>query len=230
MIDIHSHVLPLVDDGSKSLDSSIQMIKTLIEIGVTDLFLTPHYMRLRNYLSTYDNNRLVFEKFKEEVKNTGLKINLFLGNEIYYTIEAIKYLKNQVVTTMGGSNKILIEFSMTEPEEDIAEAIHNVKSAGYVPIIAHPERYQYINSIDDFILMHQMGALIQVNAHSVVGKYGLTTQKLCFKLIKLGLVDFVASDIHEFRTNYLKEAYDIVFKKFGKDITDKIFSNHTILG
>lgn len=229
MVDIHSHVLPQVDDGSTSLNSSLQMIKTLIDMGVTDLFLTPHYMRLRNYLSTYENNQLVFANFKEEVKNAGLKINLFLGNEIYYTIDAIKYLKNNVVTTMGGSKKILVEFSMTEPEEDIADAIHNIKSAGYIPIIAHPERYQYITSLDDYALMHQMGALIQINAHSVVGKYGLNTQKLCFKLIKLGLVDFVASDIHEFRTNYLKEAYDIILKKFGKDITNRIFNNQSVL-
>lgn len=229
MIDIHSHVLPLVDDGSTTIEASLNMIKTLVDSGVTDVFFTPHYMRLRNYLSTYHNNLEVFESFKREVEKAGYQINLHLGNEIYYSVDAIKYLKENTVTTMGKSKKVLIEFSMSEAEEDIPDAIHNIKAAGFIPIIAHPERYQYITKIEDFELMHKMGALIQINAHSVAGKYGLSTQKLCFKLIKLGLVDFVASDIHEFRTNYLKVAYEIVLKKFGEKITEKIFSNRIIL-
>jgi len=229
MIDIHSHVLPLVDDGSTSIQASLKMIKEAIDIGVTDLFFTPHYMRLRNYLSTYENNLKVFESFKEEVKKAGMIINLHLGNEIYYTIDAIKYLKNKIVTSMGNTSLILVEFSMNEPEEDIVDAVHNLRAAGYLPIIAHPERYEYIKKIEDFQLIHQMGALIQINAHSLVGKYGPATQKLCLKLIKMGLVDFVASDIHEFRSNYLKDAYVIVKKKFGDIIADKIFNNKLIL-
>ena len=229
MIDIHSHVLPLVDDGSTTIQASLNMIKTLSDYGVTDIFLTPHYMRLRNYLSTYQNNLEVLQSFKREVEKAGYQINLHLGNEIFYSIDAIKYLKDKIVTTMGNSKKVLVEFSMTEAEEDISEAIYNLKAAGYIPIIAHPERYQYITEIDDFEIMHKMGALIQINAHSVAGKYGISTQKLCFKLIKLGLVDFVASDIHEFRTNYLKEAYDIVVKKFGENTAESIFCNRVIL-
>ena len=229
MIDVHSHVLPFVDDGSTSLQASLEMIKTAVDFGVTDLFLTPHFMRLRNYVSAYAENLKVFNQFKIEVKKAGYNINLHLGNEIYYTIDVMRFLKNGMIVPMGKSNKVLVEFSMSETEEDIADAIHNLKAAGYHPIIAHPERYTYLTKIDDFELIHKMGALIQLNAHSLVGKYGPTIQKLCLKLIKLGLADFIASDVHEFRTNYLKEAFYIVNRKFGEATANKLFSNTIIL-
>ena len=85
MIDIHTHILPYVDDGSSDMSLSIDLIKQEIEFGVTDVFLTPHYMKIRNYLSPYDENLQIFEELKEEVNKQGLKINLHLGNEIYVT-------------------------------------------------------------------------------------------------------------------------------------------------
>ncbi len=229
MIDIHSHVLPFVDDGSTTLKASLEMIKTEVEYGVTDLFLTPHFMKTRNYLSTYENNLKVFEDFKKEVQRAGYKINLHLGNEIYYTIDSMRFLKNKMIKSMGDSKFVLVEFSMSEAEEDIADAIHNLKAAGYIPIVAHPERYSYLTNIDDYELIKKMGAYIQLNAHSIVGKYGPSIQKLCMKLIRIGLVDFIASDVHEFRSNYLKEAFNIINKKFGETIANKLFNNTIIL-
>jgi protein-tyrosine phosphatase len=230
MIDIHSHVLPFVDDGSRTLEASLSMIKIACESGVTDLFLTPHYMKTRNYLSTYEDNLSVFLNFQRQVKIAGYDIRLHLGNEIYYTIDTMRQLQKKTVIPMGTSNKVLIEFSLSGQEEDIVEAIHNLKASGYVPIIAHPERYPYLKSVTDYGLMKKMGALIQLNAPSIVGKYGQTIQKMAMRLIKLDFVDFVGSDVHEFRANDLKAAYDTVRDKFGNGTADKLFSNHSLLG
>lgn len=229
MIDVHSHVLPFVDDGSKSLNASLEMIRTAIEFGVTDLFLTPHYMRLRNYVSTYEQNKRVLVEFEEELKKSNLSIRLHLGNEIYYTIDAIKQLREGLITTMGDSRFVLVEFSMDQPEEDLPDAISNLKAAGYLPIIAHPERYDYIRTQKDFELLKRMGAYTQINASSITGKYGTSVQKFVLKMIKQNLIDFVASDIHEFRKNDLSKAYELVTKKFGKSKADQIFHNTTIL-
>jgi protein-tyrosine phosphatase len=181
-------------------------------------------MKIRNYLSSQERNQSVFDLLKAEIKKKEIPIRLHLGNEIYYTINTVRDLKNKVVIPLGTSNKVLLEFSMSEEDEDIAEAIHNMNALGYQAIIAHPERYPYVKW-SDFDVMKKMHALIQVNATSITGKYGPEEQKLALKMIKNGLVDFVASDIHLFRPNHLKEAYDIVTKKFGKTIADSMFSN-----
>ncbi|MFA5036068.1 MAG: CpsB/CapC family capsule biosynthesis tyrosine phosphatase [Candidatus Izemoplasmatales bacterium] len=225
MIDIHTHVLPFVDDGSPNIEASLKMVETAALAGVTDLFLTPHYMRLRNYLSKYQQNKVIFDTFVTEVKKAGYPIRLHLGNEIYYTIATVKDLQNQIVVPLGDTNIVLLEFAMGEvEEEDIAEAIYNMKTIGYQAVIAHPERYDYVKYAD-YKTIHEMGGLIQINATAILGKYGFSVQKMVLRLIKEGLVDFVASDSHNFRSYGLKEAFTMIEKKFGIIVAHKIFAN-----
>ncbi|MDD3123517.1 MAG: hypothetical protein PHC62_08420 [Candidatus Izemoplasmatales bacterium] len=229
MIDIHTHILPFVDDGSKDLESSLNLVRESVSFGVTDLFLTPHYYKSRNYLSSYQENKKVFDMLVSEVDHLKIPVTLHLGNEIFYQFEAVEKLRQHVVSPLGNSKMVLIEFVTFEEEEDIVEAIHNMKALGFIPIIAHIERYSYIKNISDYEIIKKMGALIQINAGSVVGASGSQSKKLVWKLMKLGLVDFVASDIHTFRKNYLKDAYELVSKKFDKDYANHIFHNDIIL-
>lgn len=229
MIDIHTHILPYIDDGSKTMDASLSMLKKEEELGVTDIFLTPHYMKSRNYLSPAKDNLAVYEQLVEEAKNAGIHIRLHLGNEIYYRLESVSDLRNKTVLPLGNTKKVLLEFHPTQEDEDIAEAIHNMKALGYVPIIAHIERYEYLK-MTDYPLIRKMGALIQVNAGSLLGVLGDKAKKLALKLIKMNLVDFIASDIHDFRVNYMAEAYQMIEKKFSKDTADKLFHNTKIFG
>lgn len=228
MIDIHSHVLPFVDDGSPDVASSLDLLKEVSSIGVTDLFLTPHYMKIRNYLSEYEHNREIFEAFSQTAREAGIEVRLHLGNEIYYTISTVKDLKSRKVVPMGDSDKVLLEFSLSEEDEDIAEAIHNMKSIGYVPIIAHPERYPYLKWTD-FEIIRKMGALIQVNASSLVGRHGTEVEKTAFRLVKTGWADFVGSDIHVFRPNNMREALRLVEKKVGPERANRLFFNSILL-
>lgn len=229
MIDIHTHILPFIDDGSKTLEESIKLLEEEARIGVTDVFLTPHYIKHRNYLSTYQQNKVVFDQFLAEVQKRHISVNLHLGNEVYYHFDSVSHLRNQTVVPMGCSKFVLIEFSTSEEEEDIAEAIHNMKAIGLKPIIAHIERYPYLKNFHDYELIKKMGAYIQVNASSVTGSSGGQYKKLAFKLIKAGLVDFIASDIHTFRKNELLEAYQLVEKKFGNEVARHLFHNEIIL-
>jgi len=229
VIDIHTHILPFVDDGSEDLETSLKLLQEEVEIGVTDVFLTPHYMKSRNYLSTYEENKKVFDSFKSEVEKRDISIRMHLGNEIYYNFTSIEKLRNRTVVPLGQSKMVLIEFSTDEEEEDFGEAIHNITSLGFTPIIAHIERYQYVKNFNDYKIIKKMGALIQVNAASIVGARGSQLKKTALKLIKAGLVDFISSDIHAFRTNYMKEAYQFVIKKFGKAMAEQLFNNLMIL-
>jgi len=227
MIDVHAHVLPFVDDGSPDVESSLSMLREQAAQGVTDLFLTPHYYPVRGYWRTAAENRAVFDDFVKAAG--GIGVTLRLGNEIYYTIDSIRDLRQGKVIPLGTSTFVLVEFSMVKEEEDIAEAIHNLRAIGFKPIIAHPERYPYLDKITDFEIIKKMGGFIQLNASSLLGKYGTAVQKTCMQLLKLGFVDFVASDIHTFRKNDMKEAFDLVSKKLGADAALRVFANAAVL-
>ncbi|MFA5290319.1 MAG: CpsB/CapC family capsule biosynthesis tyrosine phosphatase [Candidatus Izemoplasmatales bacterium] len=229
MVDIHAHILPFVDDGSSSLEVSIELIREAMDCGVKNQFLTPHFMKTRNFLSVAEENQKVFQSFKETIKQRGWDINLYLGNEIYYSIDVLESLRKKHILPLGNSNKVLIEFSLSEMLEDMPEAVHNISSLGYVPVIAHVERYSYLNRLDDIKILRRMGAMIQVNASSIVGLSGKTQQAKAMKMIKLNDVDFVASDVHASRLNHMKQAYALVLKKFGRDMAEKIFNNQSVL-
>ncbi|MBN2696055.1 MAG: hypothetical protein JXR38_00780 [Bacilli bacterium] len=230
MIDIHTHILPFIDDGAKDMETSLRMIEESAAIGVTDLFLTPHFMKSRNYLSLASENQMIFEKLQAAVKAKKISIELHLGNEVFYTIDSIRDIREGLILPLGNSKLILIEFSLGDDHEAIDEAIHNMTSMGYTPVIAHPERYDYLEFKRDFSVIKKMGALIQVNASAVIGKAGHEQHKTVLKLIKKGYADFVASDIHASRQNYMREAYDFISHKFGKDKAERLCNNKMALG
>lgn len=225
MIDIHTHIIHCVDDGSKSLEDSIQIIVNEIEQGVTDIICTPHY-RLGMFETSGDQCKENFEILKSEVIKRKLPVNLYFGREVYYHQNALNtVLSSPVNYCINNTNIVLLEFSYTR-NPDIEEIIYQFKRRGFQVIIAHIERYQYLNDIDDIRELKKMGALIQINASTIAGKHTLKEKHKVLKYIKEGLVDFVASDIHATRTNYMKKAYDIVAKKYGKDCALKLFGEN----
>lgn len=226
MIDIHSHIIPNVDDGAKSIDESIKMLEDEIKMGISDVICTPHY---RRHMFTTGANEiyLSFLNLKEEIKKRNLDINIYLGQEIYiHSLQGFKktleMLDNKEIFTYENTKYILIEFSYTE-EIDIAEAAYIAILKGYKPIIAHVERYQYINTLEKVQEIIDVGALIQVNASSIIGKDGARAKKFIKKLIKNNMISFVSSDIHFKRINYMDLAYNYVVKKNTKEVADKIF-------
>lgn len=231
MIDIHSHIIPNVDDGSESIDESLKMLKEEVSMGITDVICTPHY---RRHMFTTGNKEiyLSFLNLKEASKNNNLDINIYLGQEIYiHSLQGFKktleMLNNGEIYSYENTKYILLEFSYTD-EIDITEAAYMAIIKGYKPIIAHIERYQYINSIEKVQEIIDVGALIQINASSVIGKDGMRTKKFIRKLINNNCVSFVSSDIHFKRTNYMLKAYNYVVKKHSKEIADKIFTSNAL--
>lgn len=227
MVDIHTHILPGVDDGAKDMSQALEMINIEANQGVTDIFVTPHYMKIANYVNSYSDNLLIFDELKTQVKNLNLSVNLHLGNEIYFDKDTVNNIKSKICVPLS-KNYILVEFDLDESDYNISEALFNLIAYGYVPIVAHCERYKNIKTMEDYSIMKKMGALIQINAGSVMGSLGSKTTKFIVKLIKNDLVDFIASDVHEFRKNQLKEAYNYLVKKVGKQKTEKIFNNQIL--
>ena len=219
MIDIHSHVLPMVDDGSSCKENSLEMLRECVSQGITDIFLTPHHRK--PYLHRTSNIEKVFNSFKEEVEQEKLPINLYLGQEIRVQDNLKELLSEQKVLTMNNTKYVLLEFDFNV-EQEISEVVYELSRNGYKPIVAHVERYSYVD-LDTVFEIKNSGGLIQVNAASLFGLFGLGKAKFVDKLFKNCLVDFVASDIHHRRKAFMEKAYNKVKKKFGEKAAEIVF-------
>lgn len=214
MIDIHHHGLFGVDDGAQTIEDSILMIHEAIENNITDIILTPHY---NVYFKNRDKIEAHFEILKEHVKDKP--INLYLGYESRYNPNDPTYVDKRLHNTQY----LLLEFSSNRPT-DIEEVSYTLSTQNIIPIIAHIERYHYLDKSS--YLDIKIHSLIQVNANAVLGKaLNKKDTKIARFLLKKRLVDFVASDAHNTkdRHNDMLKAYQYVSKKYGSTYADKIF-------
>lgn len=217
MVDIHSHILHEVDDGSNSLENSLKMLKESSRQGIDRIILTPH---LRGgFNCDRETIEVAFNELKAATENAGINVELFLGREIRID----KYFKNTLENAerMANSNYILAEFDFFE-NTDIADCVYEIKRLGSKVIVAHFERYSYA-SLDDAYAIKDEGGLIQINADSLFGRSGVKARKIANALIEEGLCDFVASDYHYNRVNLMGKAYKKVARKYGQETADKLF-------
>jgi protein-tyrosine phosphatase len=219
MIDIHNHILPNVDDGSKSIEFSIEMIKKEIADGVESIILTPH---VQSHVSKVEPEKLieVFNQLVDAVKKENLVVNLYLGAEILYRSHL---LPDYSKISLANSKYILIEFSMSI-ETPIEEIVYDLSRQGFIPIVAHIERYNYL-TFEDYARIKNSGAMLQVNGNSIMGIDKKVNKKLVLKILKAGLADFVATDAHnmDIRLPNLKETYSYLEKHLPKEYLDKLF-------
>lgn len=221
MIDIHSHILPAVDDGCKDLSQALSLIKEEQRQGITDIVLTPHYRA--EYLPKKEKIEKQYALLKKAVNDAGIAVNLYLGQEIFVFDGVVNSIKNGRLFTLNGSKYVLAEFP-TKYEKDIAEAVYTFVAEGFIPIVAHIERYFYAD-IETAKEIKELGGLIQVNASSLCNTFGAYKRKTT-AFIKEGLVDFVASDVHFKRKNLMLKAYNKVAKKFGRETADRLFTEN----
>lgn len=215
MIDIHSHILPCVDDGSDSLETSRKLLLQCVEQGIDRVICTPHQNKITRRAEVL---RREFDKLSSAVSDIPVK--LYLGAEIaYYSGMAGDIAKGELLT-LGGSKYVLVEFSTSVSGEELCDAVYEITIADYVPIIAHIERYVNLTK-QDYSSVKQTGALIQVNASSFKNKQTLKKVKY---LLKKGLVDFVASDCHniKYRGVDFTAAKEYVAKKYPEQF-DRLF-------
>ncbi len=220
MIDIHAHILPGVDDGSKNIEFSIKMIEKEILDGVDAIILTPH---VQSTVSKFEPSAHlpIFEELKAEVKKRNLKIDLYLGAEIFFR----PFINTDFSKlTMAGSKYILVEFS---PYNDtpIEEIIYDLTRMGYIPIIAHVERYKYLE-LEDYFKIKESGALFQMNTTAILGSDSKYFKKgIINMLLKHQLIDFISTDTHnmDIRLPNMKEAYEYLKKQLDLNYLNQIF-------
>ena len=219
MIDVHTHVLHCVDDGSPDVDASVEMLTEEVRQGVTDVICTPHARR--EYAFSRREKEKRFLELKERVKREKLPINIYLGHENLVDKKFLARLSKGEVGTLGDSKYVLLEFDYYK-EIDISDVVYEVGRHGYKAIVAHYERYVYAG-IEEAYAIKEMGGLIQVNADAIVGERKRAYKKKIMALFKEGLVDFVASDVHHSRENQMKKAKAYVEKKVGPEAAHTVF-------
>lgn len=225
IVDIHSHILPGIDDGARSFKESIEILDLMKNKGITDIVCTPHYMKSTKY---NQNNKEKIELF-HQLKQQYQGINLYLGNEVYIDEDICELLKKEEILTINNSAYLLIELPMNSKIKDLDSIFYDLMRKGIIPLIAHPERYSYVQEdityLDEYI---NMGVLFQGNYESLFGKYGKSSEKTLKKLLKKNYITCLGSDIHRFdHENHTEKLYKKLLRivKNEKKVKELVFEN-----
>ncbi|MDO4491742.1 MAG: hypothetical protein Q4B85_11815 [Lachnospiraceae bacterium] len=233
MIDIHSHVLPLADDGSSDMQESLAMIRQSAESGVKILAVTPHANQKGRFENYYrENLKQQFRRLKAEVQAAGIPIRLVVGMEIYSSPDLEELLDNRLFVGLNCTDYYLVEFPFTADTGLIYHGIDMIFNAGGIPVIAHPERYTQIQKnpsiLYDWI---QEGVCTQVNKGSIFGGFGSGAKKTADYLYSHDLVTCVGSDAHgvESRTTDMSQLREYLLENYGQEYMRKITRDNPFL-
>jgi protein-tyrosine phosphatase len=194
-VDMHSHLLPGIDDGAKTIEHSLGMILRFQEMGYKKLIMTPHIME-DYYKNTPEIIHGKLEEVRAELKAYNIDMQLEAAAEYYFDETLIEKIKNKEVLTFG-DNHILFEYSFGQEPQQISTLLFEFKVNNYKPILAHYERYPYYHNNPEKIREYRdKGILIQLNLLSLTGHYGPAVEKMAKYLVDNKLVDFVGSDCH----------------------------------
>ena len=228
MIDIHTHIFPAFDDGAADYEESAAMLKLAYRRGTREVVLTPHFTarQIKNGITVsklFEMQRNFAEKVFEEVPG----IKLHNGAEVYCNSELLELAKEVKLPTVNGGKYLLVEFSCEASFDFMIFSLEKIREFGYCPIIAHLDRYDCLAS--DFHrteYLKEAGALIQVNADSIIGRDGMSHSALTLRLLKSRMIDVVASDSHgiNYRTPDLSEAAAELMLRTSEKYENKVLS------
>ena len=218
MIDIHSHILPGVDDGARTFEDSVRIVKWLAMQGVTDVIATPHYVNETEYVSLRAQNLSLLIKLMKELKSENIGVNLYLGNEIYIDRNVAELLRLRKISTLADSKYLLVELPLNDEYPDWEDILMDLMARGYRVVLAHPERYAIVQKDYEIIKrLHDAGILLQCNLASLVGRYGKSAQKIIRKLAKDKMIFAFGSDVHRCgRSDYLVLAQKKLNRYYNK--------------
>ena len=219
MIDIHSHILPGIDDGARTLAESVELVRELYQQGVTDIIATPHYIEETIFTSPRVDNANLLVALKQKLVEEGIKARIYLGNEIYINGNVAELIEAGEISTLADSKYLLLEIPMNGEYPNYEDFLGDLMERGYKVILAHPERYSIVQENYEIAQnLREMGILFQCNLGSIVGKYGKEVQKLVKKLAKDKMIFTFGTDTHHLgRNSYLGLAKKKLLKYYTED-------------
>lgn len=224
-IDIHCHMLPGVDDGSAGMEQSVHMAKIAAMEGFSRIILTPHQKADRRCV-TYDGTIRRMKLLQERVDDLRIPVRFYPGGEIFYRHGTAELLEAGKLHTLAGSHYVLVEFFPGEEYSYIRDALVRISSFGYLPILAHVERYASVISEQGRAkqLKQNTGCFFQVNAASLTGEAGFAGKNASRKIVRQGLADFVATDCHNDagRPPRIRQCAEWLEKKLGREGVERL--------
>lgn len=225
IVDMHCHIIPELDDGAHDWEMARKLILSEYAQGVRSVIFTPHY-RIGYFETTRQDIVRQFNKMRREVRAMGLRMHLHLGCECHSHERMCEHLDSGFCLTMAKSKYVLVEFSSAHSYRKIRNQIYELVSAGYLPIIAHIERYPCIVEVRERVQeLIGLGAYIQVNANSLLGYDGKTVRRFCIGLMKKEQIHFIGSDAHNCkdRKSNIGKCAKYVERKMGTVYAARIF-------
>ena len=213
--DVHTHILPEVDDGASSMEMTKEMLQEAYRQGIRSIIATPHYIKGEKKVPIEQLRQCVYE-VQKEAHRISPEFRLYLGNELYYSDSVLEDVKNGLASTLADSDYILIEFSVTSEYRELYQALRKAIEIGYRPILAHMERYHCLyKKYDKIEELLSLGVYLQMNASSVIGGLFDSRANYCRKLIQENYIHLLGSDCHnmEYRPPKMSEAVEVLRKK-----------------
>lgn len=228
MIDIHSHILPGVDDGAISMEMALEMARTYSENGFTGVIATPHYIGGEVNFSPSENQALV-DMLNREISKHKLDVKLYLGNEIYISLDTVRNIVEGRTSSLNNTSYVLIEFPMYDIPLYTEDIIYELLLKGYLPIVAHPERNSKIIGDPNILYKYiKLGALAQMNLPSIEGLYGEKIRATAQTLLENKLYQFVGTDAHSNgrRSPRANKAIKMIEKMVDRDYFHKLIKEN----
>lgn len=216
LYDVHTHILPGVDDGSRNMQETRRMLQMQRQQGVLHVIATPHFA-VGDRQKSPDQLRDILEQVKETAKRIDPEMTLDLGNELLNGPGVTRALQQGEALTLAGTRYILVEFLPTDRYSVIYQALRDYIMEGYIPVVAHMERYETLMSdrkkIEELIML---GAYFQMNAESLIGRRFSRRPAVCRRLVEEGLIHFIGSDCHrsDQRTPVMEDALSYLSKDY----------------
>lgn len=228
MVDLHCHLLPLVDDGPASVEQALRLAEQAANEGVTRIIATPHLFHPQ-FETTDVDVRLTVAELNVLLKQRNIPITVYPGHEVRLTGELIEEVKTGVTLSLADSRYLLVEFPSTGIPSYARQVFAELISDGYIPVIAHPEKNKAI--IQNPMLLFDLisnGAISQVTCASLIGKYGKDVQRFAVALLENGLAHLLASDAHhlEKRPFYWSECRKFLAQELEGWLYDEIYENN----
>ena len=197
--DIHSHLLPGIDDGSTEMEKTISYIEALVKLGYKKFITTPH-VKAGIFPNTPQIINGALAEVRETLKTRNIEIEIEAAAEYLLDEDFENILQRKEILSFGSKRYVLIEMSFIAPPPNLLQIIFLLKTHGYTPVMAHPERYPYWwENLDKAEELKGVGCLLQLNLLSLAGYYGKKTKQVAMKLLESDLIDFVGTDLHHER-------------------------------
>ncbi len=232
-VDLHTHILPGIDDGAETFKESLQMLKIAMCNGTTDIVLTPHYLTkdMRAQKTSKNDIIRVFNAFKEAVAEQYPELRLYLGAEVFAVSNIEDVIADGQLITINDTKHVLIEFGFNDFKARAVEVTEKLTNAGYIPIVAHPERYLFIQRDPRTIIdLLERGAVLQVNSSSLAGHNGAVAQDIVLSFLENQFAAIIASDSHSTyqRNPDLSDAFSYVSANFSMEYAEDLFYNNPL--